>query len=410
MNLQPNTLHVYSEIGRLKKVMLHRPSSEIENLTPDWLDRLLFDDIPYLDIAVKEHDSFAKILKDSGVEVVYLNELVSQAISDDNIKKEFIKDFVDESNVSSNNQKEMLKEFLFSMDTKEMILKMMRGVYKEELPKFERKALSDIVNSDYPFVTDPMPNLYFTRDPFSNIGSSVSVNHMYTVTRNRETIFGKYIFKHHKDFKDANINQLYDRTYPYAIEGGDILVLSNEVIAIGISERTQPAAIDEFARNLFATNESFKKIIAIDIPKKRAFMHLDTVFTMIDFDKFTIHPEIEGPMKIYVLTKVDEQNYTVKEEEYELDQILARALNVDKVELIRCGGGDKIAGAREQWNDGANTLAISPGEVIVYERNYVTNRLLEEKGIKIHKMPSSEISRGRGGPRCMSMPFYREDL
>lgn len=404
-------LHVYSEIGRLKTVMLHRPGREIENLTPDLLDRLLFDDIPFLDIAVQEHDAFAEILRKCGVEVLYLEELAAEALTSDEIKNEFVDEFIEEANIESATMKRMVKELLMGIDTNyNMVVKMMEGIKKSEIPNYEKTTLCDMVESDYPFVVDSMPNLYFTRDPAANLGSGVSLNKMRNLTRERETIFAKYIIKYHPRFRDCDVPLWYDRTETTAIEGGDELVLSRDVLAIGISERTDAASVEKLAKNIFRAGETFKKILAFHIPNKRAFMHLDTVFTMVDYDKFTIHPEIEGPLTVYVISKLDDDRVEIKKCEEQLDVILAKALDIEKVTLIRCGGDDPIAGAREQWNDGANTLAVAPGEVIVYSRNTVTNRLLEEHGIKLHVMPSSELSRGRGGPRCMSMPFVREDI
>lgn len=404
-------LNVYSEIGKLKTILLHRPGKEIDNLTPDSLDRLLFDDIPFLDIAIEEHDAFAKILEESGVEVLYLEELAAEAITSYEIKNEFVDEFIQEADIEGKTRKKLVKDLLMGIDNNlDLVLKMMEGIKKSELPEYKKESLCDMVESDNPFIVDAMPNLYFTRDPIANIGYGVSLNRMRNLTRQRETIFAKYILKYHKRFKDADIPLWYDRTETTSIEGGDVLVLSKEVLAIGISERTDAASIEKLAERIFEHNETFKKILALKIPNKRAFMHLDTVFTMVDYDKFTIHPEIEGPLCAYSLTKGESGNIDIKQETKELDEVLAEALGKEKVTLIRCGGDDPIAGAREQWNDGANTLAIAPGEVIVYSRNSVTNKLLEEHGIKLHVMPSSELSRGRGGPRCMSMPLYREDI
>lgn len=405
-----NAIHVYSEIGRLKTVILHRPGKEIENLTPNSLERLLFDDIPFLDVAIEEHDAFAKILRDNGVEVLYLEKLAAEAITSDEIKNEFVDEFIKESRIEGEVKKELIKDLLMSIDNNyEMVLKMMEGIKKSEIPDFKKTSLSDMVESNNPFIVDAMPNLYFTRDPSSNVGRGVSINKMRKVTRDRETIFTKYIVKYHPRFKDKDVPIWYDSAESTTLEGGDILVLSKDVLAIGISERTDAESIEKFANRIFADGESFKKILALKIPNKRAFMHLDTVFTMVDYDKFTIHPEIEGPLTVYSLTK-NKDKVDIKKETLELDKVLAEALNLEKVTLIRCGGNDPIAGAREQWNDGANTLAIAPGEVIVYSRNKVTNKLLEENGVKLHIMPSSELSRGRGGPRCMSMPLFREDI
>lgn len=405
-------LNVRSEIGRLKKVLLHKPGKEIENLMPDLMDRLLFDDIPFLEIARQEHDAFADIFRKNGTDVFYLEDLAAQAITNNDIKSEFVDEFISEANIKSLKKEELVKEFLLSFSTtKEMIDKMMEGVRKGEIKLSTGSCLADMVDSSYPFIVDPMPNLYFTRDPFATIGNGISLNRMKTVTRNRETLFSKYIFKYHPMFKDVNIPFWYDREEDASIEGGDQLVLSDKVIAIGISERTEAASIEKLAKKIFMTDESFEVVLAFDIPKKRAFMHLDTVFTMVDYDKFTIHPEIEGPLTVYSLRKGEgPEDLIIEKETMELSEILKKYLELDDVTLIRCGNGNPIDAAREQWNDGSNTLAIAPGEVIVYSRNYVTNRLLEEHGVKLHIMPSSELSRGRGGPRCMSMPLVREKL
>ncbi|WP_432666263.1 arginine deiminase [Wukongibacter baidiensis] len=405
-----NTLQVYSEIGKLKKVLLHKPGKEIENLTPDLMDRLLFDDIPYLKIARQEHDAFADIFRNNGTEVVYLEELAAEALINDDVKNDFVEEFIREARIKSNRKKELVKEYLLNCPSNiEMVNKMMEGIRKNEIGDYKKISLADMIESDYPFIIDPMPNLYFTRDPFATIGSGISLNHMKTVTRNRETLFSKYIFKYHEMFKGVNIPFWYDREEKASIEGGDQLVLSDKVIAIGISERTEAASIEKLAKKIFSADESFEVVLAFDIPKKRAFMHLDTVFTMVDYDKFTIHPEIEGPLTVYSIRKGEEpEELMIEKETMELSDILKKYLELDDVTLIRCGAGNMIDAAREQWNDGSNTLAIAPGEVIVYSRNYVTNRLLEEHGVKLHIMPSSELSRGRGGPRCMSMPLFRE--
>jgi len=207
------------------------------------------------------------------------------------------------------------------------------------------------------------------------------------------------------------VERFYDRDFEYHIEGGDILNLNEKTLAIGISQRTQADAIEKIAKQIFfnSKNTELENILAFNIPNTRAFMHLDTVFTQIDYDKFTIHPGIQGPLQVFKITKGKvEGELNIVEMNAKLEDILAKHLGVDKVTLIQCGGGDKIIADREQWNDGSNTLCIKPGEVVVYSRNYITNKLLVENGIKIHVIPSSELSRGRGGPRCMSMPLIRE--
>ncbi len=403
-------LMVKSEIGRLKKVLIHRPGLEIERLTPELLDRLLFDDIPYLEIARKEHDYFAEILKDNGIEVEYLEELTAEAIAEPGVREKFLEQFLDESGLLAEYRREAVKNWLSKFDNKDLIVNLMSGIKKTEIDNLVDRSLADRVNTDYPFILDPMPNLYFTRDPFATIGTGISLNHMKTETRNRETIFAEYIFNFHPDYKDVDIPRWFSRYDNKSLEGGDQLVLSSEVLALGISQRTEAASIEQFAGDILRSDQSFNRVLALQIPSKRAFMHLDTVFTMVDYDKFTIHAEIEGPLVVYSLTLDGEGQLQISKEKSTLSELLKTYLGLESVELIRCAGGDLIDGGREQWNDGSNTLAIAPGEVVVYTRNYVTNRLLEEKGITLHKMPSSELSRGRGGPRCMSMPLVREKI
>ncbi len=408
MNL--NGLQIYSEIGKLRKVLLHRPGEEIENLTPDLMKRLLFDDIPYLKVAREEHDAFAQVFTKNGIEVCYLENLVAETLEDRTLREIFIEDFVSEAGLKNRFRVDQVREYYKSFtDTKAMVDKMMSGIRREELKISSLRTLADLVEMDYPFIVDPMPNLYFTRDPFSTVGNGIALNKMRTITRCRETIFSKFIFKYHKDYKNLSIPFWYDRTYSNSIEGGDVLVLSDKVVAIGISERTDSDAIEIIAKNIFSDGQPFETILAFDIPKERAFMHLDTVFTMVDHNVFTIHPEIEGPLTVYSLTRSKlKGEFKIVREYQTLETILSKYLEVDSVKLIRCGGKKGIDAGREQWNDGSNTLAIAPGEVVVYSRNHVTNKLLIEEGVKLHEIPSSELSRGRGGPRCMSMPLYRD--
>lgn len=403
-------IHVFSEIGRLKTVMVHRPGKELENLIPDNLTRLLFDDIPYLDEARNEHDQFVQVMEENGVEVLYLEKLVEESLTDETIKEKFIDEWLSEAGVASKAAQQAIKDYLFNMSsTFEMVLKTMEGFQKSEINIEHQEALSDRLETDNPLLVDPMPSLYFTRDPFATIGNGVSLNKMFATTRNRETIYGKYIFQYHPTYGNNHIEKYYDREMAYHIEGGDELVLSEDVLAVGISQRTTAQAIEELAKNLFE-NSSFKEILAFSIGVNRKFMHLDTVFTMIDYDKFTIHPEIRGDLKVFSLSQDHEGNIHIQEKIDQLDHILAEALGVDHVTLIECGNGNPVTSAREQWNDGSNTLTIAPGEVVVYDRNTVTNEALEAAGITLHKIKGSELVRGRGGPRCMTMPFYREKL
>lgn len=211
---QAQPIKVFSEIGRLKKVMLHRPGKELENLMPDYLERMLFDDIPFLEEAQREHDEFAQKLRDEGVEVLYLEQLAAESLVDDDVRQAFIEEYLDEANIRGRATKKAVRNLLLAIeDPKELINKTMAGVQKAELPDLTEaeRGLTDLVESNYPFAVDPMPNLYFTRDPFATMGHGVSLNHMYAETRNRETLYGKYIFQHHPVYGGNKVPLVYSR-------------------------------------------------------------------------------------------------------------------------------------------------------------------------------------------------------
>jgi len=394
-------------------VLLHRPGKEIENLTPEHMSRLLFDDIPYLPVVQKEHDYFAQALRNRGIEVVYLKNLVEESLYNDEIREQFVEDILQESKEDVTSAFYHLKEFLLSLPTDQMVEKIMAGIRKSEVQREKKVHLHEMVDDQYPFYLDPMPNLYFTRDPAAVIGNGITVNRMRRRARRRESLFIEYILRYHPRFASQDIPIWFNRDYDFPIEGGDILVLSKHVVAVGISERTSAQAIEHLALNLFRGQKDIKKIMAVEIPKSRAFMHLDTVFTMVDRNKFSVHPAILGPhgeMRIFLLEPGDSEDTLKITERYNLIDTLKDVLGLDDVVLIPCGGGDSIAAAREQWNDGSNVLAIAPGVVVTYDRNYVSNQALREHGVEVIEIPSSELSRGRGGPRCMTMPLIREDI
>ena len=392
---------------------MHRPGRELLNLTPNTLEELLFDDIPYLKVAEEEHDAFSQVLRDNGVEVVYLEDLMADVLDiSPDIREAFLRQFIEEAGICATKYQDIIYNYLNDIkSSKNLVLKTMEGIYLQDLPRDPcevENSLVDQVRGDSRFVVKPMPNLYFTRDPFACIGKGVSINRMFSVTRCRETIYGDYIFRYHPDLKEDE--HYYDRDLPYRIEGGDILNLNEHTLAIGISQRTEPDGIELIAKNIFKNgNAAIDTVLAIHIPETRAFMHLDTVFTQIDHDKFTVHPGILGPLEVFKLTRGENEDIKLERKEETLEEILAESLGLEHVTLIKCGGGDLITAEREQWNDGSNTLCIAPGKVIVYERNNVTNAILRDEGITVLEIPSSELSRGRGGPRCMSMPLWRED-
>ena len=401
-------VNVKSEINELKKVLVHRPGKELLNLTPDTLGELLFDDIPFLRIAQQEHDAFAKILSDNGTEVVYLENVVSEVLEQHpDLRKPFLEQFIAEAGIHTDSYRGKIYDHLNEHfpDNKDLVLKTMEGVYLSEIHS-EKISLTDFVSDSSKMVIPPMPNLYFTRDPFATIGIGVSINKMFSVTRCRETIYSEYMFKYHPDFN--TVPQYYSRSNHFHIEGGDVHNLSESLVAIGISQRTEADAIELIAKNIFCSHSPIQTILAFYIPNSRAFMHLDTVFTQIDRDKFTVHPGILGPLKVFEVTPDGKQGIHTREIDGDLKGILSKYMGRD-IELILCANGDRIAAEREQWNDGSNTLCISPGTVVVYERNEITNDHLRERGVTVLEIPSSELSRGRGGPRCMSMPIWRED-
>ena len=401
----------FSEIAPLKKVLMHRPGDEFLNLTPNTLERLLFDDIPYLKIAQQEHDAYANALRAEGVEVVYLVDLAAEALEAGGrtVRKKFLEQFIDEAGVTSPKVAKHCFDYLNAIkDTKEMIKKCIAGIDISELKKLGKVSGFYATRDTGRMIIDPIPNLYFQRDPMATVGYGATLHKMWSVTRTRESIFMEYVYQYHPFYEDTKL--YYDREEPYCIEGGDIQVLSKEVVAIGISQRTEPDAIADFARRLFKDKKNeFKYVLAIDIPDERSFMHLDTVMTQVDVDKFAVQDAIMDISTIYEITPGRGGEIEIVEIHQSLQKVLEKYLHLNKVELIKCGNGKRIDAEREQWSDGVNLLCVRPGVVIAYDRNFVTNQTLKKHGVKVIEIPSSELSRGRGGSHCMSMALVREE-
>ena len=326
-------IHNFSEIGKLNKVLLHRPGKELEALTPATLERLLFDDVPYLKIAQEEHDNFARVLRENGVEVVYYVDEVAKAIADPARQIQLVNDFLNISKIHAKGLRASMTSYLLNMPPKQMVAELIAGIKRSEVATKEATSLMDLVEDDYPFVSDPMPNLYFTRDPGACVGNGINIHRMHTPARKRESLLLKYMYLYNRDFATEENKQWYDLSDSYSIEGGDVLVLSKDIVAVGLSQRTTVSGAETFARNLLQ-NSGFKKVLAFDIPETRAFMHLDTVFTMVDYDKFTIHPEIEGPLSVYEMTLDEHGELRFGAIKEELKDILALELKLPAVDLI----------------------------------------------------------------------------
>ena len=319
-------IHVTSEIGTLKRVMLHRPGAELEHLVPEELERLLFDDIPYLKAARQEHDIFADILRENGVEVVYLENLMAETLKQNpEVKEAFIRDFIYDAGPVAHSMVKELKTYLMGIPEEEQLVqKMMCGITQKEMGTCLRCTLAGVINNSERFILDPIPNLYFTRDPFACIGEGVSINRMYSATRRRETIFGNYIMRYHNEFR----NQMpfyYKRDDLFNIEGGDILNINERLLIVGISQRTTPEAVETLTKRIFADkNAKIETVLAVDIPNMRAFMHLDTVLTQVDYDKFTVYPGILENLRIFKLCRGGEgDELSISELHDKLDAVLA---------------------------------------------------------------------------------------
>ncbi len=402
------SLEIWSEVGPLKKVLLHRPGLELKNLTPRYLEDLLFDEIPWLAKAQVEHDGFAQALKNNDVEVYYVARMLLDVVQNDEVKSELIKRHLKASPLIEPDVLDTIYQFLIELTPEELVSTIIAGLSKHDVQHLKKyTSLSDLTLDSYPFYLAPLPNMYFTRDHGSMIGKRLQISSMFLPARRLETIFLRIIQKYHPLFKDIDL--AFHEEIPYGIEGGDVFVLNSETLMIGLSERTTEEAIEWVAHKYLVEKEMVKQIIVIQIPSRRAYMHLDTVFTMVDIDKFLMYPGVREQLNVYWLERGMENRVNASNG-YSLQGALRKALNLKSVDIIYSGDNDEITAAREQWGDSTNTLAVKPGTVICYDRNEATNETLRRHGVDVIEIDGSELVRGRGGPRCMSMPLEREAL
>lgn len=400
-------INVYSEIGKLRKVLIHKPGDELKYVTPQRIDELLMSAIIELNQAREEHDSFTDILKNEGVEVVELAELTAEmydGLSSEQQEK-FIDQWLKEGGCKDPKEIKGIKKLLSSLSTIKMVDKMMAGILYQEIgmkSKIVGKKTLDLV-------IDPMPNIYFTRDPFATVGNGITLHKMKYKTRQRETIFAQWIFANHPDYKDTP--KYYNRTESNTVEGGDIFIYNKDVLAIGVSERTGKEAIQKIAKNIQANKDcKFKKILCINVPPMGNLMHLDTWLTMVDYDKFIYSGNIFGVLKIWEID-LDDKKLVMKETSAKLEDVLAKVVG-KKVTMIPIGGKDALQMDIdiETHFDGTNYLVVAPGVVVGYDRNHKTQAALEKAGVKVLSFNGNQLSLGMGSARCMSMPLIRDDL
>jgi len=402
---------VNSEIGRLRKVIVHRPGLEIARLTPMNKESLLFDDILWVERAQEEHDRFARILASRGAEVLDFRDLLGEALAGAEVRGAVVDEVITPRQCGPW-MSERLRRELRECSMSDLLDAFLGGILKSELVEWGVDPLfADIASNRFDYVIPPLPNLFFMRDNAAWIGGGVALSVLATPARASEALYLRAIYKHHPAFAKAGFEVWYGNEpmhgFPASIEGGDVLVLDPDTVLIGCGARTTTAAAEMLAQRLFEA-EAFRQVIVAQFRKGRAVMHLDTVFTMADVNKFNFFPGVQRGMDVYILRPGTQNEFSVTRAD-DLESALRSTLRRDDLQFI-ASGDEGIEFVREQWDDGHNTLALEPGVVVGYMRNSETNHRLRDAGIEVLELDASELCRGRGGSRCMTQPILRDPV
>ena len=401
-------ISVTSEVGRLREVVLHRPGLELRRLTPANKEALLFDELVWVAQAQAEHDGFADLLRAEGVVVHLFADLLAGALGDEAVRGELVRQVVT-AGTCGVELVDRVRDHLCALAPAELALAVVGGVTVAEVPGAGDGFVGGVLGPGA-FLVPPLPNTVFTRDPSAWVHDGLVLCPMHKPARRAERRLWQVVYRHHPRFGDAVRRRWYgdgDGEQDSAtLEGGDVLVLSDDCVAIGLSERSSPVAAENLAARLFEAGVA-RWVLAIDLPKGRGTMHLDTVLTVVDADAVVLWPPARRALPAYRITPGSPRMHVV--EEPDLVRALADGLRVDALRVVTTGE-DEVAADREQWDDGNNTLALRPGVVVAYERNVDTNRRLREAGIAVLEISSHELPRGRGGPRCMACPIARDPV